>query len=131
MFVKEIMKKNIVTITSDSSVLEAAKNMAKYNIGSLVVVNDTLEGIITERDILNKLVARDKDAKAVKVREIMTKNVITISPDKDIEEACEVMARYKIKRLPVILGDEVVGIITSTDVVATLSAAIKEVYSQQ
>ena len=61
----------------------------------------------------------------------MTSKVITIAPDKDMEEACDLMARYRIKRLPVVFGDEVVGIITSTDVVEILSSAIKEVYSQQ
>lgn len=131
MFVKEVMKKSIVTVNSTNTIYQAAGIMKKNNIGSLVVVDNALEGIVTERDILNKVVAEGRDPKAIKVSEIMTGKVITIAPDKDMEEACDLMARYKIKRLPVVFGDEVVGIITSTDVVAILSSAIKEVYSQQ
>jgi CBS domain-containing protein len=131
MFVKEVMKKDIITTSSEKSVLEAAKVMTANNIGSLVVVNDHLEGIVTERDILNKVVSQGKAPGDVKVADIMSPRVITIAPDRDMEEACDLMARYRIKRLPVVFGDEVVGIITSTDVVAILSSAIKEVYSQQ
>ena len=131
MFVKEVMKKNIVTTGSEKTVFEAARVMKSNSIGSLVVVNEMLEGIVTERDILNKVVAEGKDGKTLTVKDIMTPKVITIAPDKDMEEACDLMARHRIKRLPVVFGDEVVGIITSTDVVAILSAAIKEVYSQQ
>lgn len=131
MFVKEVMKKDIKTTTSESLVLDAAKLMAERNIGCLIVVDDTLKGIVTERDVLIKLVAKDRDPKEVRIKEIMTKNVITISPDKDIQEACDLMAKHRIKRLPVTFGNEVVGIITSTDVVAILSSAIREVYQQQ
>ncbi len=131
MFIKEVMKKDIKTTSSETTVLEAAKVMANNNIGSLVVVDNVLEGIVTERDILNKLVAKDRDPKEVKIKEIMSKNVVTIGPDKDMEVACDLMAKHRIKRLPVVFGDEVVGIITSTDVVAILSSVIREVYSQQ
>ena len=131
MFVKEVMKKDIKTVTSQATALDAARIMAENNIGSLVVVNDMLEGIVTERDMLNKITAKDRDPKEVKVEEIMSKNVISIGPDKDMEVACDLMAKHRIKRLPVVFGNEVVGIITSTDVVAMLSSVIKEVYSQQ
>ena len=131
MFVKEVMKKDIKTTHSEATVLDAAKIMADNGIGSLVVVDDVLRGIVTERDMLNKIVAKDKDPKKTMVKDIMTKNVISIGPDKDMEVACDLMAKYRIKRLPVVFGDEVVGIITSTDVVAMLSSVIKEVYSQQ
>jgi CBS domain-containing protein len=130
MFVKEVMKRDVKTTASDTTVLEAAQKMAQNNIGCLMVVNDTLEGIVTERDILNKIVATGKDPSQVMIRDIMTKNVISISPDKDMEEASDIMSKHRIKRLPVVFGDEVVGIITSTDVVAILSKAIKEIYSQ-
>lgn len=131
MFVKEIMKKDVKIISSNATVHEAAQKMTQNHIGCLIVVNDTLEGIVTERDILNKIVATGRDPKQVKIGEIMTKDVITISPDQDIEVACELMAKHRIKRLPVVLGDEVQGIITSTDVVAILSHVVKEIYSQQ
>jgi CBS domain-containing protein len=131
MFVKEVMKRHVKSVGSDATVLEAAQKMAQNNIGCLVVVNDTLEGIITERDILNKVVAPGKSPGQVSVGEVMTRHVITISPDKDMEEASDIMARHRIKRLPVVFGNEVLGIVTSTDVVAVLSKMVKEIYSQQ
>ena len=131
MFVKEVMKKNIKTTDSSATALEAAKVMTDNNIGCLVVVDNVLEGIITERDMLNKIVAKDRDPKKVTVKEIMSRNVISISPDKDMEVACDLMSKHRIKRLPVVFGNEVIGIITSTDVVAMLSSVIREVYSQQ
>jgi len=129
-FVKEVMKGDVKTTTSDTTVLEAARKMAQNNIGCLMVVNDTLEGIVTERDILNKIVAPGKNPGQVMIRDVMTRKVISISPDKDMEEASDIMSKHGIKRLPVVFGDEVVGVITSTDVVAILSKAIKEIYSQ-
>lgn len=131
MFVKDVMKRDVKTITSGSTVIDAAKRMAENNIGCLIVVNETLEGIVTERDVLVKIVAKGRDPREVKVREIMTSKVITTSPEKDMEEASNIMTKNKIKRLPVVFGNEVVGILTSTDVVEILSKAIKEVYSAQ
>ena len=131
MFVKEVMKKDIKTTSPDTTVFEASQIMADNNIGCLIVAKDTLQGIVTERDILIKLVARGRDPKQVRISEIMTRSVISISPDKDMEEACDLMARHRIKRLPVTFGNEVVGIITSTDVVAILSSIIREFYQQQ
>ena len=131
MFVKEVMKLSVKKITSESTVLDAARKMAQSNIGCLVVFDDRLLGIITERDILNKVVAEGKEPDKVRVRDVMTRNVITITADKDMEEASDLMARYRIKRLPVVFGNDVIGIITSTDVVAVLSKVVKEIYSQQ
>lgn len=131
MFVKEAMKTDIKTIGSDVTVLEAARAMRENRIGSLIVVDDALEGIVTERDVLNKVVAEGKEPGKVRVRDIMSRDVITISPDEDMEEASDLMDRKGIKRLPVVFGDEVIGIITSSDVVEILSRAIREIYSQQ
>jgi CBS domain-containing protein len=130
MFVKEVMKREVKTTTSKATVFEASQKMAQNNIGCLMVVDEALEGIVTERDILKKIVALGKDPNQVKIRDVMTRKIVSISPDKDIMEATDIMSRYGIKRLPVVFGDEVVGIVTSTDVVAILSKAIKEIYSQ-
>ena len=95
MFVKEVMKLSVKKITSESTVLDAARKMAQSNIGCLVVFDDRLLGIITERDILNKVVAEGKEPDKVRVRDVMTRNVITITADKDMEEASDLMARYR------------------------------------
>jgi len=118
MIVKDIMNKDVKTIEPGNTVQEAAARMAKYNVGSLIVTKDgSLQGIVTERDITDKVVARALSAARVKVSAIMTKDVILISPERDIEDAAEVMIEKNVKKLPVIKGDSLVGIITSMDIV--------------
>lgn len=131
MFVRDIMKKDIKTISSSATVHEAAQVMKKNNIGCLVVVNSTLEGIVTERDMLFKVTAEAKDPTKITVREIMTPEVITISPDDPLEIAMDVMAKHNIKRLPVVMGNEVVGIITSTDIVAAGGKMLEKSYKTE
>jgi len=118
MKVKEIMK-HVKTISSNSSVRDAARTMNEHKIGSLVVMNGKkLSGIITERDILAKVTAADKIPSRVSVVEIMTSKLITTSPDDFIDDAVYLMIRNKIKKLPVVENGELVGMITSTDIVA-------------
>lgn len=116
MYVKDIMNKDVKTITGDSTVMEAAEEMKKYRIGSLVVVkNSKLTGILTERDIMDKVVAEAADSSKLKVKDIMTTEVAMIDPEKDIGEAAQVMSERVIKKLPVIKGNKLVGIVTATD----------------
>ncbi|HDM66792.1 MAG TPA: CBS domain-containing protein, partial [Thermoplasmatales archaeon] len=96
--VKEAMKMKPVTITPDTSVQEAAKLMRKHRIGSCIVVEDKPIGIVTESDIVQKVVSLDKQASSVKVKEIMSSPLIIIDPYKSIEEAMRVMARCNIRR---------------------------------
>ncbi len=117
MLVEEVMNKDVKTIKPDSSVKEAAEIMSKNSIGSLVVVSDSeLKGIITERDVLKSVADGRTDSTLVK--DIMTKDVITVQPTKDIEEAADLMTKHKIKKLPVVAGGVLVGIVTASDLVA-------------
>lgn len=122
MRIREIMK-NVRTIHYDSTVKEAAVIMSKYDIGCLVVVdnNKKVVGIITERDILEKVNARDKTSSKIRIEEIMTPKVITIDANALLDDAVYLMIKHKIKKLPVIENNELVGIITSTDIVANSS----------
>ncbi len=127
MQVKEIMNK-AVTIKPDATIKEAADLMSKKNIGCLVVMDDKrIVGIITERDILSKVEAKGKHGDSVLVKEIMTEKVITTEPEVNIDDAAWLMAKNKIKKLPVIDNNELVGIITSTDIVKN-SDRINESY---
>lgn len=118
MLVKDIMEESVHTISPDFSVKKAAEAMSKRKIGSLIVVSETkLEGIITERDIMSKVVSIGKDPSTVKVKEIMTKDVIFIEPDSDIDEAAETMTKNEIKKLPVIYQNRLIGIVTAMDIV--------------
>lgn len=118
MKVREVMK-HVKTISSSSSIKDAAKKMNDSDIGSLIVVDGKkLVGILTERDILEKVTALDKTASRVLVSAIMTPKVITTKPDDFIDDAVYLMIKNKIKKLPVVEEGELVGMITSTDIVA-------------
>lgn len=119
MKIKEIMRP-ARTITQDETVKEAAKEMNEHRIGSLIVLNDSkgLAGIITERDILEKVTAENKLPSSVNVCQIMTKKLITIEPDAKIDDAVYLMMKHKIKKLPVVgEKDDLLGIVTSTDLI--------------
>ncbi len=117
MKVSEIMSKKIEIIHEKESVETAAKLMVDEHIGALIILdkNEKLEGMITERDIL-KLIAAKKSVKC-EVKSVMTRKLITISPDAILEEAADLMKEYKIKKLPVVETESLVGIITATDLI--------------
>ena len=128
MLVRDVMRTDVKTIEPDANIQEAAEKMTRFRIGSLIVTEGTrLVGIITERDILMKIVAKAKDPAKTKVSDIMTKEVIMISPDKDLEEAALVMVEKKIKKLPVLLYDKLIGIITATDICAAQPKLMEEI----
>jgi len=119
MQINEIMNTDVKTTRPESTVQEAAKKMGRFRIGSLIVVkNKKLAGIITERDILTKVVAKAANCSKTMVKNAMTKEVIMIDPERDIEDASEVMMEKGIKKLPVIKNENLVGIVTATDIVA-------------
>lgn len=129
MLVKEVMKRIVKTVRPEDTVKDAAKIMNELRIGSLVVVSGTGEvvGILTERDILTDVVATGKSADEVKISEIMTPNIVTITPDRTLEEAADIMTENKIKKLPVVYEGRLVGIITATDLIAYEKDLIKKI----
>lgn len=114
--VKEAMKTNPVTVKPKTSVKEAAELMKKKGIGNCIVVDEKPLGIVTESDILKKVVAEDKKASEVLVEEIMMTPLIVTDPYIDIEEAMKIMSKCNIRRLPVIENGVLIGIITQKDV---------------
>lgn len=128
MLVKDVMNKDVRTIKSSANVQEAVKIMTEHRIGSLVIVeNKHLIGIITERDILTKVVAQAKSPLTTKVKDVMTSNVTFISPDKHIEDAAELMTKHGIKKLPVVFDHKLVGIVTATDLVAAEPKLLEQI----
>ncbi len=106
-------------VSPDTSVEEAAKIMAKEGIGSLVVCqNGELVGIITEKDFVERVVAKGLNVGDLKVKDIMTKKVYTASPDDDLIDAIRLMARMNVKRLPVVNEGKFVGFVTAKDILA-------------
>jgi len=128
MKIKEIIK-NVKTISPEDTVKEAASVMSRNNIGSLVVINSNKKvvGIVTERDIIEKVNARDKLASRVRIDDIMTSKVITIDANALIDDAVYLMVKHRIKKLPVLDNNELVGIVTATDIVAN-SSEVGEFY---
>lgn len=130
MLVEEIMTRNIVSIDSQKSVFDACKQLSKNKVGSLVVMDKNITvGIITERDTIEKVILQSRDPKETKVIEIMNPNIKTVHALAPLEKAAKIMKENKIKKLPVILNNEIVGIITETDLANTIdvfSEAVEE-----
>ena len=128
--VKDFMTREVIVISPEATVLEAAKLMVEKDVGSLVVKGEKGElGIITERDILRRVVAQEKDPRKVKVKDIMSTPIITCTPETTIDEAAALMATSRIRRLPVIDNDKVVGIITAYDIAKARKAELERSYS--
>jgi CBS domain-containing protein len=118
--VKDIMSKNVETITADKTVFEAADLMASKGISCLIIAQDDAPiGIITERDIVRRIVAK-KLPYDTKVSEIMTPKLVTIEPDVSIKEAARLMSNSKIRRLPVVKQNKLVGIVVASDFIRNL-----------
>ncbi len=115
--VKDIMTKEVITIEANKTVYEAAELMAAKELGCLIVVIKAFPvGIITERDIVRRIVAK-RSSLDVKVTEVMTKTLITVEPDTSLREAARVMSANKIRRLPVLKDNTLVGIVVASDFV--------------
>jgi len=116
--VRDVMSKDVRVVRPDTSVKEVVATMNKFDIGSIVVVQgDRPVGIITERDILRRLVEPCLAPETLTARQVMTSPVLTISETASIEEAAKLMARKRVKRLPVMNNQKLVGIVTFTDIV--------------
>jgi CBS domain-containing protein len=127
MLVSDIMTPNVVTIESSASVLDACMQYKEHGVGCLVVMNNSLVvGILTERDIIERIIVDEKNPRKTNVEEIMTKNIKTIHATARIEQAAEMMKVNRIKKLPVILNNEIVGIVTATDIANNMQDLSRE-----
>ena len=118
-----IMTGGIETITPHASLAEAAKKMASQDIGSLPVCDEPrrVVGIITDRDITVRAVARGMDPNQTRVEDVMTRDVLCCSSESEVEDACELMERRQVRRLLVTGQDEVpVGIVSLGDIALCL-----------
>lgn len=126
MRVAEIMTNASVTESGSDSLRSAADTMWRQQTGSLLVMDgDELVGIITERDVM-KAVAQGRDADTTPVSDVMTKDVLTISPDTSSHEAARHMAARWIRHLPVLDGGRVVGVVSQRDLVGIFAALVPD-----
>ena len=115
--VKDIMTKNVISIGADKSVFEAAELMSSSKIGCLVITDGEAPiGIVTERDIVRRVVAKNIPVKT-KISEIMSRSLIMVDPDASLRDAARVMSSNKIRRLPVMKQNKLVGIVVASDFV--------------
>ena len=120
--VRSVMTKLVITTKTESSVREAAELMRKKNVGSIVVTYEGKPvGIVTERDMVERVVARGLDASKVQMKEIMSKSLITSTGEMPIIEAIRMMQKKKIRRLLIMENKKLIGIITQRDLLRALA----------
>lgn len=128
MLVKQLMQKELVTISPLATIHDAASKMKEQNVGSVLVVDEgwKLKGILTDRDIALYAAADSKDPRSVHAYDIMTPDPITIDADADVDSALRIMNRANVRRLPVTENGKLAGILSSAD----LAAEIKQEFSR-
>ena len=116
--IRELMTENPKTVSSDATVVEAARVMRDGDVGLVPVVDgDRLVGTVTDRDIAIRVVAEERDPNTTTVRETASTDVVTIDPEQDLDEALRLMAQHQVRRLPVVEEDgRLVGIVAQADV---------------
>lgn len=111
--IKDYMRKDIVTIDAEASAVVASKTMMDNNIGYLIVLkNNQSAGIVTERDLVLKVMAKEREASKIKISDIMSTPLITIDPDTSVEDAVNTMVKHSIRRLPVVRDTILYGVFT-------------------
>jgi CBS domain-containing protein len=129
MNVRDIMSRPAITEDEETLVTKIAEDMVELGIGSVVITRGGEPvGIITERDIALKALLKNKRASEVKAKEIMSSPLTTIDPDLSVDDACKLAARRRIKRLPVVENDRVVGIVSIRDLLTRKPEYVREFY---
>jgi CBS domain-containing protein len=119
--VRDTMTADPRSIGASASVVEAARLMREEHIGSLPITDDEkLVGMITDRDITTRVVAEAADPKSTSVGDVYSRDIISVEPDKDLEEALQLMAHHQVRRLPVVENGRLVGIVAQADIALTL-----------
>lgn len=117
MKVRDLMSTDVAFVKPDSYVTEAAKLMKKLDIGSVPVCEKNgVIGILTDRDIVLRNIAQGKDPSVTLVKDVMTGDVFTASPEMDVDDVTDIMAERQIRRLPVVENSKLVGIIAMADI---------------
>jgi len=120
MEIEDIMVQNVVTIDANTTISEAAKLMNIHEIGCLIVTEKgKVVGVVTERDVLRKVVEQFKNPKKTKISEIMSKRLVVGTPHMEIPDAVRLMLQKKIKKLPIVVDGKIIGLVTLTDIART------------
>ena len=115
--VRDAMTEDPRSIGASEPVVDAARLMREQHVGSLPVTeNDKLVGVITDRDITTRVVAEAADLKLISVGDVYSRDLISVEPDQDLDEALGLMARHQVRRLPVIENGRLVGMVAQADI---------------
>ncbi|TKJ34146.1 MAG: hypothetical protein CEE38_18970 [Planctomycetes bacterium B3_Pla] len=121
--VKDVMSKDVITVGSEETVVSAAKTMSENNVSCAVVMDGgSLTGILTEKDLLTMIAGKDKNFAEIKVAQIMSSPADSIGPDLSVLDASGIMDTKHIRRLPILEGGQLVGIVTQTDLARALTS---------
>ncbi len=115
--IRDAMTGDPRSIGASATVVEAARLMREEHVGSLPITDDErLVGMITDRDITTRVVAEAADLETTSVGDVYSRDPISVEPDKDLEEALQLMARHQVRRLPVVENGRLVGIVAQADI---------------
>ena len=115
--VRDAMTEDPRSIGASASVVEAARLMREDDIGSLPITDDEkLVGMITDRDITTRVVAEAADPTSMSVEDVYSRDLVSVEPDEDLDEALQLMARHQVRRLPVVENGRLVGIVAQADI---------------
>jgi CBS domain-containing protein len=115
--IKEVMTSEVKACEPDTTVAEAAKVMAREDVGPVPIVEEgRLTGIVTDRDIVTRVVAEGRDPNSTTVGEIASRDLVTVSPDDDLDMALKHLAQNQVRRIPVVEGGRLVGIVAQADI---------------
>lgn len=116
--VEDIMVEEVITVEADATVMRAVKLMNKHEIGCLIVTKIRKPiGIVTERDLLKRVLAESREPEKTRIWEVMSAPLVFVDPNMDIEDAVKFMLKMKIKKLPIVRRGKLLGLVTLTDLV--------------
>lgn len=115
--VRDVMTSNPTTCEPTATLVDAAKVMAREDVGPVPIVEGgKLVGLVTDRDIIIRAVAEGRDVTSTTVQDVASKDLVTVTADEDLDRALQLMAQHQVRRIPVVDGDRVVGIVSQADV---------------
>ncbi|OHC74485.1 MAG: hypothetical protein A3G18_11400 [Rhodospirillales bacterium RIFCSPLOWO2_12_FULL_58_28] len=121
-----VRNQNVQSLSPDDTALQAARTMTENNISAIIVTNGgKLAGIVTERDLTQRIISRGLDPKNTRIKDFMTTGIISISPDDTALDALEIMNKNGYRHLPVLDGDKIIGIVSARDLYAAVKLSLE------
>lgn len=128
--VAEVMNKTVITMDINTDVPAIAREMVKHDVGSVIITeNEKAMGIITERDLVRDIIAKDRKPSKVNASKILSSPLVTVEPETSVVKASEIMLKANIKRLPVLEDGTIIGVVSNTDMLMVtpgLSTILKD-----